>query len=73
MKIDEMRGRIEFEQKKIENTMGSEFTKQEGIHVRLTNMNRDLNTETTTCNMKAMSLDRRIEDMIKQIGTHAGT
>ena len=71
MKIDEMRGRIEFEERKIQNNMCSESNKQSKVHDSLHEHINKLNVETDTCNAKAMALDRRIEELEKMIGVRA--
>eukprot|EP00355_Strombidium_rassoulzadegani_P010362 CAMPEP_0168628320 /NCGR_PEP_ID=MMETSP0449_2-20121227/11779_1 /TAXON_ID=1082188 /ORGANISM="Strombidium rassoulzadegani, Strain ras09" /LENGTH=62 /DNA_ID=CAMNT_0008670727 /DNA_START=212 /DNA_END=397 /DNA_ORIENTATION=- len=62
MKIDEMRGRIEFEERKIQNNMSNECNKQSKVHDTLHEQVRLVNVETDTCNAKAMALDRRVEE-----------
>ena len=71
MKIDEMRGRIEFEERKILNTMSSEKGKQTRMHDKLHEHIMKLNVESDTCNAKAMALDRRIDEIEKMIGVRA--
>ena len=69
MKIDEMRGRIEFEQHKIDKNMQAEKYKQESVHVDINSGLKLLGIETDTCNSKAMALNRRIEEIDHMIGT----
>ena len=71
MKIDEMRGRIEFEEHKIQTNMSQECNKQGRSHDYLHEQMRLLNVETDTCNAKSMALDRRIEEIEKMIGVRA--
>ena len=71
MKIDEMRGRIEFESQKLQNNMFGENGKQEKVHVYLHDQMRLLNIETSTCNSKGMALNRRIEEIERMIGVQA--
>ena len=71
MKIDEMRGRIEFEEKKTQNTMSAECNKQGKCHDYLFETVRLLGVENDTCNAKAMALDRRVEEIEKMIGVQA--
>ena len=71
MKIDEMRGRIEFEEKKVQNTMSGESNKQGRCHDYLHESVRLLGVENDTCNSKAMALDRRVEEIEKMIGVQA--
>ena len=71
MKIDEMRGRTEFEEHKIQNTMSQENNKQGRMHDYLHDQVRLLNVENDTCNSKSMALDRRIEEIEKMIGVRA--
>ena len=71
MKIDEMRGRIEFEEHKIQNNMSAEANKQGTVHDKLHESTRLLGVESDTCNAKAMALERRIEEIEKMIGVRA--
>ena len=71
MKIDEMRGRIEFEERKIQNNITNEYNKQQKVHDSLHQQIKALNVESDTCNSKAMALDRRIEEIEKIIGVKA--
>ena len=71
MKIDEMRGRIEFESQKLQNNMFGENGKQDKVHVYLHDQMRLLNIETSTCNSQGMALNRRIEEIERMIGVQA--
>ena len=71
LKIDEMRGRTEFEEQKLQNMLEAEKNKQKKMHDYLHNQMRRLKVETDTCNAKSMALNRRVEEMEKQIGVQA--
>ena len=71
LKIDETRGMLEFEEHKLKNTMGQEDGKQLKVHDYMHGQMRKLNVETDTCNAKSMVLNRRIEEIEKQIGVQA--
>ena len=73
LKIDEMRGRVEFERNKISNTSDKECKKQNEVHGRLQRAMDNLNTENMTCNAKSMAINRRIEELETQIGVKTCT
>ena len=66
-----MRGRIEFEEHKIQNNMSSESNKQGIAHDYLHEQMRLLDIETDTANAKSMALDRRIEEIERMIVVRA--
>ena len=71
LKIDEMRGRTEFEETKLSNLMEAERKKQGKMHDYFHNQMYLLKVETDTCNAKSMSLNRRVDEMEKMIGVQA--
>ena len=71
MKLDEMRGRLEFEEQKLNNNLCGENVKQAKVHEQLNNSVRILEVGTSTVNSKGMALDRRIEEIEKMIGVRA--
>ena len=71
MKIDETRGRLEFEEQKVKNNMKSEKVKQERVHEYLHKTVAKLHVGTDTTNSKGMALNRRIEELERMIGVRA--
>ena len=71
MKVDEMRGRCEFEEQKLKNNMTAENAKQTRVHDYLHQTITGLTVSTNTMNSKGMSLNRRIEELEKLIGVKA--
>ena len=71
MKIDEVRGRLEFEEVKLNNNLVSEDKKQEKMHEYLHKSIAHIHIGTETINGKGMSLNRRIEEIERMIGVRA--
>ena len=71
MKIDETRGRLEFEEQKLNNNMTAEKQKQSVVHQHLNVALDKLHVHTDTTNAKAMALNRRIDDIERMIGVRA--
>ena len=71
MKIDENRGRLEFEEQRICNTMGQEDEKQGKVHAYMHKVISQLEVGTDTVTSKNMALDRRIGELEHMIGVRA--
>ena len=71
MKIDESRGRLEFEEQRIKNLMGQEDSKQDKVHTYMHKAVAQLHVGTDTVTSKNMALDRRIAELEQMIGVRA--
>ena len=71
MKIDETRGRLEFEEQKLKNNMVNENVKQAKVHDYLHSGIDFLHVSGDTIQQRSMALDRRIAEIEVMIGVRA--